>query len=812
MSWRRRKDRINAAAALDAHPRQRKTLAMHAFLAGFTALQILYLALDDLKLNILLSLGLAAGYLYSHNLSPRWRSLTTYIVSGLSALAALYYFNRFVADNSMYGNLLGIMGGLLLVLLSFQAFTTNSHRFSLILCVVFLLFGAVASYDLKFMLLLPLFLTFAGCALYTANQVDVQTQAAESSAGRVVLGAGLTRQFVGVLLRAVGLILALSIIAYISAPHSTQPPRGLILNRASRVEEPPDEEASSGPQQQDKDSSEVGLGDDFDLTDNRELTSSPVPVLKMKSHRVSYLRAQCYDVFTGAGWNKSPLLEPQPGQASEMIPLTRYTGDFDPQAGIAVPLVDFPSPTVLHDMAENLQLTRVDNNVFSKNPGEDVAYDINQQQITLLEEQPPFYFASYQPYRLLNISISDRGRSLDQPLEDLTSTIRPQELSKVHPKGFSYTVYSLEPRVNAKQLGQVYEVGPDPIVSHYTWLPLQAEEWQQHARELGVDPDKVRPISQRFVNFARTNFSAEKVVNGKKVFPSIWDKVQRINDYLVNTGGFNYDRKHQDPPEGMEVTEAFCFKTQQGYCRQFASAMAVLCRLNNIPARVVSGYSPGTYSLAENAYIYHQSNAHAWVEVYFDGYGWVMLDPTPTSRNRLDSPPASQLLASAVDFLQELFVIDPAATQKTMLEALLRVWKMAKDNALPVSVGAFLVVGGSLGIWLIRRRLARRRSGRRIAPENSVVVAYLRAQGLLNQLGFVSETGDTARQLFSAAQERFPWLADPLRGLLPLYERAAYSAAAPDRHEAERAAEYLLQVDALVKEELQARKREKRKG
>jgi uncharacterized membrane protein YccC len=137
---------------------------------------------------------------------------------------------------------------------------------------------------------------------------------------------------------------------------------------------------------------------------------------------------------------------------------------------------------------------------------------------------------------------------------------------------------------------------------------------------------------------------------------------------------------------------------------------------------------------------------------------------------------------------------------------------MAKDNALPVSVGAFLVVGGSLGIWLIRRRLARRRSGRRIAPENSVVVAYLRAQGLLNQLGFVSETGDTARQLFSAAQERFPWLADPLRGLLPLYERAAYSAAAPDRHEAERAAEYLLQVDALVKEELQARKREKRKG
>jgi hypothetical protein len=390
--------------------------------------------------------------------------------------------------------------------------------------------------------------------------------------------------------------------------------------------------------------------------------------------------------------------------------------------------------------------------------------------------------------------------------------LRSRDLKRPHPKGFTYTVYSLEPRVTPKQLAQVYSPGPDPIVSHYTWLPLQTERWQPRARELGLDPTKVRPISQRLVNFARTKFGDAAIRGGQQSSLSIWDKVERINDYLVSSGGFTYSRGAKQVPAGEEVTENFCFKSQSGYCREFASAMAVLCRINGIPARVVTGYSPGTYSLADNAYVYLNSNAHAWVEVYFDGYGWIMFDPTPTSRASLSRPAASRFLSDAVDFLQELFVIDPAATQKTILAALGRLWQTARDNALPVSVGLALVLGGSLGIWFIRRRFSRRRKGPRLVPENSVVVAYLRTQGLLRQLGFILETGDTARQLFAAAEDRFPWLAEPLDGLLPLYEKAAYSSLPPPPDEAERATELLARVDELVRAELLARKRERRRS
>jgi hypothetical protein len=316
----------------------------------------------------------------------------------------------------------------------------------------------------------------------------------------------------------------------------------------------------------------------------------------------------------------------------------------------------------------------------------------------------------------------------------------------------------------------------------------------------------VRPVSQRFLNFARTTFGGDRVEKG-----SVWDTVQRINDYLVHSGGFNYTRSPKALPEGMEVTEAFCMKTQEGYCRAFASAMAVLCRLNGIPSRVVTGYSPGLYSIADNAYVYKASDAHAWVEVYFDGYGWIMFDPTPTSRNRFDRPPATQFIAGAIDFLQELFVIDPSATQKTMLDALVRLWHWAQDNARPVSIGVGMALAGIIGIILIQRRLRRRRPGKRFDPENSIVVAYLRTQGLLRQLGFISETGDTARQLFDAAGQRFPWLVEPLGGLLPLYERAAYGGIAPLPAEAERANELLSQVDTLVHQELAERKRARRR-
>ena len=71
-----------------------------------------------------------------------------------------------------------------------------------------------------------------------------------------------------------------------------------------------------------------------------------------------------------------------------------------------------------------------------------------------------------------------------------------------------------------------------------------------------------------------------------------------------------------------------------GYCEQFATAMAVMARAIGLPSRVVLGFTPGdTEQQADGSevIVVRERNAHAWVEIWMDGQGWVRFDPTPRS-------------------------------------------------------------------------------------------------------------------------------------------------------------------------------------
>jgi transglutaminase-like putative cysteine protease len=92
--------------------------------------------------------------------------------------------------------------------------------------------------------------------------------------------------------------------------------------------------------------------------------------------------------------------------------------------------------------------------------------------------------------------------------------------------------------------------------------------------------------------------------------------------------GYRYDLTVGSAPAGRDVVDHFLFDNQAGYCQHFAAAMMVLCRAAGIPARVVTGFGSGSYDASEEAYRVTQLNFHAWVEVGFDGFGWVTFDPT----------------------------------------------------------------------------------------------------------------------------------------------------------------------------------------
>jgi hypothetical protein len=99
--------------------------------------------------------------------------------------------------------------------------------------------------------------------------------------------------------------------------------------------------------------------------------------------------------------------------------------------------------------------------------------------------------------------------------------------------------------------------------------------------------------------------------------------------------GATYDER---PPQRPYPLASFLFDTKAGYCQQFSGVMALMLRVGGVPARVASGFSPGTYNSQRKDWVVRDTDAHSWVEAYFRPYGWVTFDPTPAS-----SPANSQL-------------------------------------------------------------------------------------------------------------------------------------------------------------------------
>ncbi len=102
-----------------------------------------------------------------------------------------------------------------------------------------------------------------------------------------------------------------------------------------------------------------------------------------------------------------------------------------------------------------------------------------------------------------------------------------------------------------------------------------------------------------------------------------------IEQHLAAGGEYQYDLRAPSPwPD--ELVEGFLFNTKRGYCYHFASAMVLMCRAIDIPARLAVGYTRGETRGDElDLYIVRSEDAHAWPEVYIDDLGWTAFEPTP---------------------------------------------------------------------------------------------------------------------------------------------------------------------------------------
>jgi transglutaminase-like putative cysteine protease len=104
-----------------------------------------------------------------------------------------------------------------------------------------------------------------------------------------------------------------------------------------------------------------------------------------------------------------------------------------------------------------------------------------------------------------------------------------------------------------------------------------------------------------------------------------YEAVLALERWFRYRGGFRYD---ESPPKvaGPPLV-AFANRTKAGYCQHYAGAMTLMLRMLGIPSRVAVGFTSG--QLEDDKWVVTDHDAHAWVEVWFAGHGWVPFDPTP---------------------------------------------------------------------------------------------------------------------------------------------------------------------------------------
>lgn len=124
------------------------------------------------------------------------------------------------------------------------------------------------------------------------------------------------------------------------------------------------------------------------------------------------------------------------------------------------------------------------------------------------------------------------------------------------------------------------------------------------------------------------NFMREKNIRTSSMNETIAD----VMNLLMYSGEYSYTLSPGKTPNDTDFVEYFLTQNKKGYCRHFATSAVLLLRAAGIPARYAEGFKFDTSELTGKGSIeLLDSDAHAWVEVYYSGTGWTPLEFTPSS-------------------------------------------------------------------------------------------------------------------------------------------------------------------------------------
>jgi protein-glutamine gamma-glutamyltransferase len=354
-------------------------------------------------------------------------------------------------------------------------------------------------------------------------------------------------------------------------------------------------------------------------------------------------------------------------------------------------------------------------------------------------------------------------------------------------RGSTYTVWSYAPQPTPRQLASAparYPAAADRYVqlesAHFPWFGAagrvaQVDRVFRDDRYLALRAyEPLWEEARRLTGKARSPYEATLLLEG-------WFRAR---------GGFRYE---EHPPASVSNRPLVDFVevTRAGYCQHYAGAMALMLRTLGIPARVAVGFTAGTWKAG--VWTVTDQQAHAWVEAWFAGYGWLPFDPTP-GRGTLSA--VYTLASDSADAVRALGTgrfLDFSPRQPTPGAPVSRVVSSPADAAtVPWWLVAGLLAPLALVLGIVgakrARRLRRLREGdaRRLA-------AGVRAElvDALVDRGVTLQADATPTELRTTAERV---LRMPVRSLTDAIAEARYGPESRARGSAERARSELRRI------------------
>jgi len=379
--------------------------------------------------------------------------------------------------------------------------------------------------------------------------------------------------------------------------------------------------------------------------------------------------------------------------------------------------------------------------------------------------------------------------------------------------GTSYNVNYLQPAYGMREMENYFNLSKPGLYSElidYLESFIREQEEQDEKsdarQQLGYTID-VYNLLERYSEEVHSLYTGipegipERVVElAKKITASsntTYAKVKSLESYLRQN--YHYTLSPSYPPSDQDFVDYFLFDGKEGYCSYFASALCIMTRAVGIPARYVEGFLLPEKSDRDDSYLVTNQNAHAWVEAYLEGVGWVTFEPTPPMANAQNYYVSLRDMGTGDESL-----IPDIFDEYVEEESPSNIFLPGYDENVPAAYTItdktilLLIIAFVLAVIILNRLfiLARWIVLHIIPAKKSILILYRRAISYLSQAGCILKTGQTPKDYAEIVDERYQFKCMNMSEMVDLYYSVRFGSHDVDKKTLKRVLAFVSEVKA----------------